>query len=100
VVAQEPTGGVEDAEAVEPAQSVAGDAQIETPEAALTAKIEAACLEAAIAALPTPFRETVVLRDVQGLNYHEIAHVTEVSIGTVMSRLARGRRRLIAAIGK
>lgn len=42
----------------------------------------------------------MVLRDVQGLNYHEIAHVTEVSIGTVMSRLARERGRLIAAIGK
>jgi RNA polymerase sigma factor (sigma-70 family) len=91
---------LEDAEAVEPAQSAAGDAHIETPEAALITKIDAACLEAAIAALPTPFRETVVLREVQGLNYHEIAEITEVPIGTVMSRLARGRRRLIAAIGR
>ncbi|MEA2908986.1 MAG: hypothetical protein QOJ15_1067 [Bradyrhizobium sp.] len=48
--------------------------------------------------LPTPFRETLVLRDVQGLDYREIAEVTGVPFGTVMSRLARGRGRLIADI--
>jgi RNA polymerase sigma factor (sigma-70 family) len=90
---------VADAEAVEPARSVADNAQLEPPEAPL-AKRDAACLQASIAALPTPFRETVVLREVQGLSYHEIAHVTEVPMGTVVSRLARGRRRLIAAMGK
>ena len=47
-----------------------------------------------------PFRETLVLRDVQGLDYREIAEVTKVPIGTVMSRLARARRRLIASIGR
>jgi RNA polymerase sigma-70 factor (ECF subfamily) len=46
-----------------------------------------------------PFRETLVLRDLQGLDYREIAEVTKVPIGTVMSRLARARRRLIATIG-
>src|SRR5216684_2662880 len=51
------------------------------------------------ASLPVPFRETLVLRDVQGLDYREIAEVTKVPIGTVMSRLARARRRLIASIG-
>ena len=49
-------------------------------------------LEAAIAELPVPFRETLVLRDVQGLDYREIAEVTGVPIGTVMSRLARARQ--------
>jgi DNA-directed RNA polymerase specialized sigma24 family protein len=71
----------------------------ETPEAALIAKADAARLEAAIAELPVPFRETLVLRDVQGLDYREIAEVTGVPIGTVMSRLARARSRLIARLG-
>jgi RNA polymerase sigma factor (sigma-70 family) len=86
---------VEETEAVEPAQSAAW-----APEAALITKTDAARLETAIAALPIPFRETVVLREVHGLSYHEIAKVTKVPIGTVMSRLARGRYRLIAAIEK
>ena len=68
----------------------------ETPEAALIAKTESARLEAAIAGLPPLFRETLVLRDVQGLNYREVAEVTGVPIGTVMSRLARARRHLMA----
>src|SRR6516162_3641920 len=67
--------------------------------AALIAKADARRLEAAIAELPVPFRETLVLRDVQGLDYREIAEVTKVPIGTVMSRLARARRRLIERIG-
>jgi RNA polymerase sigma-70 factor (ECF subfamily) len=61
----------------------------------MIAKADAARLEAAIADLPVPFREALVLRDVQGLDYREIAEVTRVPIGTVMSRLARARRRLI-----
>jgi RNA polymerase sigma factor (sigma-70 family) len=69
------------------------------PEAELIAKTDAEHLRAAIAALPTPFRETLVLRDIEGLDYREIAETTEVPIGTVMSRLARARRRLIATIG-
>jgi len=71
----------------------------QTPEAALIAKADAARLERAIATLPVPFRETLVLRDVNGLDYREIAGVTGVPIGTVMSRLARARSRLIAALG-
>jgi len=70
----------------------------ETPEAALIAKADANRLEAAIAQLPVPFREALVLRDVQGLDYREIAQVIKVPIGTVMSRLARARSRLIAGI--
>ena len=92
--------GVEDLEAVENAQAVRGDAEAETPETALIAKTDSAHLEAAIAALPAPFREALVLRDVQGLSYREIAEVTGVPIGTVMSRLARGRGQLIKTIGR
>ena len=65
-----------------------------TPEAALIAKADASLLEAAIAQLPVPFREALVLRDVQGLDYREIAQVTKVPIGTVMSRLARARMQI------
>ena len=69
------------------------------PEAALIARADAAKLEAAIGALPAAFRDTMVLRDVQGLDYREIAAITGVPIGTVMSRLARARRRVIAMLG-
>jgi RNA polymerase sigma factor (sigma-70 family) len=61
----------------------------------LIAKTDAAALEAAIANVPMPYRETMILRDVQGLSYREIADVTGVPIGTVMSRLARARSRVL-----
>jgi RNA polymerase sigma-70 factor (ECF subfamily) len=48
----------------------------------------------AIEALPAAFREAIVLRDLQGLSYKEISGIAGVPIGTVMSRLARGRKRL------
>ena len=89
---------VEDLESVEAAYIRAADPDGKTPEAALIAKSDAECLREAIAALPTPFRETLVLRDIEGLDYREIAEATEVPIGTVMSRLARARGRLIATI--
>ena len=89
---------VDDLEAVELAQANPGDPDAPTPEATLIANADAEHLRAAIAALPPPFRETLVLRDIEGLDYREIAEATEVPIGTVMSRLARARRRLIATI--
>jgi RNA polymerase sigma factor (sigma-70 family) len=55
-------------------------------------------LQAAIDALPIPFREALVLREIHDLNYRQIAEVAGVSIGTVMSRVARARGRLIAAM--
>jgi RNA polymerase sigma factor (sigma-70 family) len=89
---------VEDLEAVEVEQANPGDRDADNPEATLIAKADADQLRAAIAALPTAFRETLVLRDIEGLDYREIAQATEVPIGTVMSRLARARHRLIAAL--
>lgn len=68
------------------------------PESALMAKVDAVRLEAAIGALPMEFREVLILREVQGLEYREIADVIGIPIGTVMSRLARTRRRLMDAI--
>jgi RNA polymerase sigma factor (sigma-70 family) len=69
-----------------------------TPETELIARADVARLETAILALPTEFREALVLRDMQGLEYREIAEVTGAPVGTVMSRLARARRRLIETI--
>ena len=51
-------------------------------------------VRAAIEAIPEPFREAIVLRELEELSYAEIAEVTGVPIGTVMSRLARGRAML------
>jgi RNA polymerase sigma-70 factor (ECF subfamily) len=51
-------------------------------------------LQQAIAALPEVFRTTIVLREIQGLSYEEIAEITNVSLGTVKSRIARARHRL------
>jgi RNA polymerase sigma factor (sigma-70 family) len=69
-----------------------------TPEAELISRADAEALTAGIDSLPPEFREVLVLRDIQGLNYQEIAQVTSVPLGTVMSRLARARRRLITLI--
>jgi RNA polymerase sigma factor (sigma-70 family) len=91
---------VDDLEAVERTRVDPSDRDNATPETELIAKADAARLEAAIAELPAPFKETLVLRDIQGLDYREIAEITEVPIGTVMSRLARARRRLAARITK
>jgi RNA polymerase sigma factor (sigma-70 family) len=68
------------------------------PEAEMIARADAKHLEALIVGLPMEFRETLVLRDLQGLGYREIAEVTGVPVGTVMSRLARARHRLITAL--
>lgn len=52
------------------------------------------CVEAELRALAEPYRTTLILRDIEELSYEEIAEVTEVSLGTVKSRLVRGREAL------
>src|SRR6185312_15306224 len=69
-----------------------------TPEAALIAKVEAEQIRKAMATLPVPFREVLVLREIHGLDYRAIAEIAELPIGTVMSRLARARRKLLEAV--
>jgi RNA polymerase sigma factor (sigma-70 family) len=71
-----------------------------TPETELIAQANTRQLESMIAALPLEFREALVLRDIQGLNYRDIADITGAPLGTVMSRLARARQRLIVEIKK
>ena len=66
----------------------------QNPESLLVEKREAAMLRATIEQLPEPFREALVLRELEELSYKEIAAITEVPIGTVMSRLARAREML------
>jgi RNA polymerase sigma-70 factor (ECF subfamily) len=53
----------------------------------------------AIESLPEEFREIIVLREIEELSYKEISTVVGVPVGTVMSRLARGRKRLAALLG-
>jgi RNA polymerase sigma-70 factor (ECF subfamily) len=52
-------------------------------------------LRRAIDQLPVDYRETLILREFEGLSYKEIAHIAGVPMGTVMSRLARAREKLV-----
>jgi RNA polymerase sigma-70 factor (ECF subfamily) len=61
------------------------------PETLALRKTAAAELQEALAGLPAPLREVLVLREIEGLSYKEIAAIIDAPIGTVMSRLARGR---------
>jgi RNA polymerase sigma-70 factor (ECF subfamily) len=65
-----------------------------TPEEEVSRRADVDRVRGAVEAIPEPFREAVVLRDLEELSYAEIAEVTGVPIGTVMSRLARGRAML------
>jgi RNA polymerase sigma-70 factor (ECF subfamily) len=64
------------------------------PEAPLLAREEREVLRQALAELPEEHREVIVLRELEGLSYQEIASVIGAPLGTVMSRLARARGRL------
>ncbi len=66
-------------------------------ESAMLRRHDSAAICRLVAALPQPFREAIVLREVNNLSYQEIAHVAGVPVGTVMSRLARARSMLRSA---
>jgi RNA polymerase sigma-70 factor (ECF subfamily) len=76
------------------------DTRRDEPEARLLAAADAAMLDKAIEALPTGFREVIVMRELEDLSYKEIAAITGIAMGTVMSRLARGRQLLRTALSK
>ena len=69
-------------------------AQGQDPEQALVSREASRRIDDALAALPFALRSAVVLRDIEGLSYEEIAETLEVNIGTVRSRLSRGREAL------
>ena len=71
-----------------------GDAQVFSPEQPLLANADGQMLQQALEELPVTFREILVLRELEGLSYKEIAEIANIPIGTVMSSLARARSRL------
>jgi RNA polymerase sigma-70 factor (ECF subfamily) len=66
------------------------------PESSHELKVQAQLINEAIDKLPVEFREVVILRELEELSYKEIAAITGIPIGTVMSRLSRARKRLLA----
>jgi RNA polymerase sigma-70 factor (ECF subfamily) len=89
---------VKSLDAIEEANAEIQDGNVRTPETDLIAKADAERLNSAIEEIPQPFRETLVLRVKHDLNYRDIAKAMNVPVGTVMSRLARARHYLIAAV--
>jgi RNA polymerase sigma-70 factor (ECF subfamily) len=90
-----------DSERVEELAATAdGPTEIETPERALLRATMDVDLKEALDELPDAFRQAVWLRDVEELSYAEIARVLEVPLGTVMSRISRGRRQLFEKLSQ
>jgi RNA polymerase sigma-70 factor (ECF subfamily) len=87
-----------DSEVVEQAEAAGGQQQ--NPEQLLTRATLDADLQAALDDLPGAFRQAVWLRDVEEFTYAEIAGMIDVPIGTVMSRISRGRRMLFDRLSK
>lgn len=88
-----------DSERVEAAADVsAAGGDLATPEQVLLRSTLDADLQAALDALPDVFREAVWLRDVEEFSYAEIAGMLDIPIGTVMSRISRGRRLLFTSL--
>ncbi len=71
-----------------------GEGDMLDPEVILQLSNQKDLVHRAIELIPTEFRELIILREMEGLSYKEIALVTSLPIGTVMSRLARGRQYL------
>jgi RNA polymerase sigma-70 factor (ECF subfamily) len=72
---------------------------VDAADAAALAASDREELRVALDRLPPEYREVIVLREIEGLSYKEIAAIVGVPVGTVMSRLARARRRLAGALG-
>ena len=75
-----------------------GDSPSSSPELSLQLRASRQQVRGALEKLPIEFRELIVLRELEGLSYKEIAGVAGIPIGTVMSRLARARQQLRACL--
>ena len=89
----------DDAQLLETAAAKEPGAATPNPEERLIAAADEAALESAIQGLPHLFREVIVMRDINGLSYREIAAAIGAPQGTVMSRLARARAFLVEKLG-
>jgi RNA polymerase sigma-70 factor (ECF subfamily) len=81
-----------------PPEALGADAKAAGPEVDFLRTVAAETVRREVERLPAVFREVLVLRELEDLSYKEIAEVTAVPVGTVMSRLARARRQLAAAL--
>jgi RNA polymerase sigma factor (sigma-70 family) len=93
---RDPLRGAEPVEAIDECDTLV--AEVEQLEDRAVRQSDAAMLRRTVENLPEPFRETLVLRELEELTYKEIAAITHVPIGTVMSRLARARTMLGALL--
>ena len=89
---------VSDSRAEADAEAGRQDETMPSPETQSEHRELGRAIDRAVAALPTEFREVILLREVEGLSYKEIAALLDVPIGTVMSRLARARKLLQARL--
>ena len=87
-----------DSESVERAADVREDS--ETPEGAMVRRAREGDLKAALDGLPDAYRQAVWLRDVEEFSYADIAGMLDVPLGTVMSRISRGRRLLFERLSE
>ncbi len=71
---------------------------VPTPEDLLLAKQRSVDLQKAVETLPLHLKETLVLREFHGLSYREIAIISDIPVGTVMSRLAKARQSLLSRL--
>ena len=86
-----------EASGTDPEQAFGALQDQQNPESILIQREESNTVRALVEGLPEPFREVLVLRDIEDMSYREIADIVGVPAGTVMSRLARARKMFAAA---
>lgn len=95
---EQPAASIEDFERRLEAASLSGERSPDNPEALLLDRVTDHEVEAALRSLPEDFRQVLLLVDVEELSYREAAAIVKVPIGTVRSRISRGRAMLRVAL--